>query len=340
MTVLYRSLWFIEEHRWGVSMAVGTLVLASMIVLWLFQPGAEPKREDALRLQGGLRTVQEQTSRGDYCQALDTMVMLPYSDDTSFAQEIAAQRSYLLPGCQLQRELPTVDELTVSSDITRLQTAQHLAQHLLTKADAYLPLYRALLEKQRHIEQRIASEQQAQLHAAFWNHLQNQQWREAEALLQPLQGTMRNTYAGLLERSQRHAAWLEQGTLARGELRFEDAVESFQRIVQEGESPFVKAAATALTQMQAKLVEELKAFRTHQFPYKRTSTAVNFRAGPSASFVSYFTIQSGTVVALLDKVQRAGEPNPWARVRLTVPQPGHEKQLVGFIRSNVLIDYR
>jgi hypothetical protein len=170
--------------------------------------------------------------------------------------------------------------------------------------------------------------------------LHKRQWREAEALLRQLPEAMRDTYADLLERSRRHHDWLEQSRVARGERRFEDAVKVLQQITQDGESPFVDAAAMALSDIQAKVVAELQAFRTHQFPYKRTRTDVNFRAGPSASAVSYFAIPSGTVVALLDEVQKPEDARPWARVRLTVPKPGHEDQLVGFIRSNLLIDYR
>ena len=36
MTVGYRFLWFIEEHCWSVSMAVGIFVLASLSAMWLF----------------------------------------------------------------------------------------------------------------------------------------------------------------------------------------------------------------------------------------------------------------------------------------------------------------
>ena len=36
MTVGHRFLWFIEEHCWSVSMAVGIFVLASLSAMWLF----------------------------------------------------------------------------------------------------------------------------------------------------------------------------------------------------------------------------------------------------------------------------------------------------------------
>jgi hypothetical protein len=153
-----------------------------------------------------------------------------------------------------------------------------LVQHLLTKADAYPPLYRALLEKQQQIAQRIAAEQQMQWHTTFSSHLQKRQWREAKAWLRQQPGAMRDTYADLLERSRRHNDWLEQSIIARGEHRFEDAVQLLQQIVQEGESPFVETAATALSDIQAKLAAEPQAFRTHQFPYKRTRTDVNLRS--------------------------------------------------------------
>jgi hypothetical protein len=309
-------------------------------MLWLLSPKERQQRENALRLQTVLQTVHGLTTQSQYCQALDTLATLPRSDDVSLAQEAAAQQSHLLLGCQIQRELPTVDELGASSDIPRLQTAQRLVQHLLAKAEPYPPLYRALLEKQQQTEQRIAAKQQAQLHMTFWHHLQHRQWREAETLLQQLQGARRDRYAGLLERSQRHSTFLEEGMLAHQELRYEDTIKLLQQIMQEGESPFVEAAATALTHMQAKLAEEQKAFHTHQFPYKRTRTDANFRAGPAASFASHFAIPSGTTVALLNEVQRPGESKPWARVRLTVPKAGHEQQLVGFIRSDLLIGYR
>jgi hypothetical protein len=336
---MYRILWFIDEHRRGVLTTVVAVILAGVLVVWLSSSKGGQTKE-AHRMQAGLLTAQELTSHGQYCQAFDILGTLPRSDDTNLTQTTAAQQPHLLLGCQIQRELSTVDELGTSPDITRLQAAQQLVQHLLTKADAYPPLYRTLLEKHQQIAQRIAAEQQTQWHTAFSNHLQKRQWREAEALLRQLPGAMRDTYADLLERSRRHDAWLEQSRVARGEHRFEDAMKVLQQIVQEGESPFVETAATAFSDIQAKLAAELQAFRTHQFPYKRTRTDVNFRTGPSASSASYFAIPSGTVVALLDEVQKPGDTRPWARVRLTVPKPGHEDQLVGFIRSNLLIDYR
>lgn len=336
MHALFNRLFYVIEKTRG---AVIVPLLLGPIGWFLMQSG-EPTG-------GGypsLETARELVRRGQYCSALATLETPSRSENPSDTEERAALRARLLDACPLERALRTVEELLASSeeDREKLHTALQFVELLLTKTPPDLLLTYELQRRQLEVKRRLKEMRLARLRHEFWEHLRNRDWRAAEGGMAQIKQLEEpgHEYAALLERSKRHATVLQQGLTAQEQRRYEEALEIFRQIREEGPSPFVEMATKNFDQVHGALQEEQERLTQDRLPFKRTRAAAKFQRGPGTNAPAYFEVPSRTLVVSLGVVQMPREPGSWERVKLVVPHRGYLDQRIGFIRGELLVAHQ